>query len=92
MADFKNDIQILLNAYSKAVIGTDLNARHTFWGCSSNNGAGDVLFHELMGNTVDVHFSPDPTHYPHDGSTPSTIDIILTNGINLSSVRLIMSP
>lgn len=84
VSDFKTDIQLLFDSYPKAVIGTDLNAKHPYWGCLNGNSAGNVLFHELMGNSFEVHFPSEPTHHPHDGSTPSTIDLVFTKGINLT--------
>lgn len=82
---FRHDMQLLMDLYSKAVIAGDFNARHSYWGCSRANAAGNVMFQKLMGSQAELHFPPSPTHFPHDGGTPSTIDLIVTKGISVFS-------
>ena len=62
------------------IIGGDLNSRHPFWGCKGTNAAGAILFQEAMGGDMFLHFPVSPTHCPHSGSTPSTLDLLLTKG------------
>lgn len=83
LADFEHDVRLLFSTHSRFMIAGDWNARHSFWGCSSSNATGEILFRLLMGSLVDIHFPPDPTHYPHDGSTPSTLDFIITKGVGV---------
>lgn len=57
----------------------DLNARSTAWNCLRNNSAGDVLFNLNIRSHFFVYHPNSPTHNPHSGATPSTIDILLSN-------------
>lgn len=57
----------------------DLNARHTSWNCVKNNTAGNRLYELQNRSHFLIHNTPSPTHFPHSGKTPSTIDLLLTN-------------
>lgn len=82
---FAQDIQLLFDLYPRAVIAGDFNARHNYWGCSRGNSAGDALFHKVMGSQVELYFPPEPTHFPHDGGTPSTIDLVMSKRVPVFS-------
>lgn len=76
---FTRDIEILTSSNNQFLLFGDFNAKHSSWNCSINNKAGVELFNLQQSNNFLIHNSPDPTHYPHSGQTPSTIDILLSN-------------
>lgn len=77
--NFVNDIKIITSASKNFVILGDLNAKHTTWNCVSNNTAGNCLYRLLQTSEFMLYHTNECTHYPHSGSTPSTIDVMLTN-------------
>ena len=62
------------------LIGGDLNSRHIFWGCQGMNAAGTVLFQKTIGGDIFLYSPDTPTHFPHYGATPSTINLVLAKG------------
>lgn len=72
------ELEGLLNVGNRVVVMGDMNARHTSWNCHTNNTAGRVLYNYSLKNNCSILFPDEPTHYPVNGTTPSTIDI----GIN----------
>lgn len=83
-AYLKNDLNTLMNfSNSQPIIMLgDLNAKHKLWRNTINNAAGKILldFVELRGHTI--AFPPDPTYVPMtDKKKPSTIDLLITNGL-----------
>ena len=77
---YRKDLEVLSGLGTDVLIGGDLNLRHPFWGCVGTNSAGTILFQEAIGGDMFLHFPDSPTHYPHSGSTPSTLDLLLTKG------------
>lgn len=76
---FARDIALIANSNKETIIFGDLNAKHTTWRCNSNNSAGSALQTFLESSEYVLHAPDAPTHYPHSGATPSTIDLLLTN-------------
>lgn len=76
---FESDIKKLTPFNKEFIIFGDFNARSTAWNCNSNNTAGNVLFNLQLRSNFFINHSPTPTHFPHSGSTPSTLDILLSN-------------
>jgi endonuclease/exonuclease/phosphatase family metal-dependent hydrolase len=82
LSNFRNDIRVLTAAGSGYIICGDLNSRHRSWNCARANGAGKVLFEENCRGNFVINFPHSPTYYPsNSNSTPSTLDIMLTNGL-----------
>jgi exonuclease III len=82
VSDFKDDIRSLTNVRSNYIICGDLNARHRSWNCSKANKAGKILLEESLGRFI-INFSHSPTYYPESSRMhPSTIDLMITNGLN----------
>ena len=78
---FKNDILLLTSTSQNFFICGDLNARHSTWGCTTANSAGDALF-ECSGDFA-IYFPPSPTRIPLSGrQLPSTLDVVLSNGLH----------
>lgn len=76
---FKSDIKKLSHSKNEFFIFGDFNARNTAWSCSSNNQAGKILFDLQLQSNFFIYHPNTPTHYPHSGSTPSCLDILLSN-------------
>lgn len=82
-ASFEKDLRIISPRNSPFIIMGDLNAHHSSWNCARNNAAGRVVYDLQNRSHFFVHNTTTPTHFPHCGTTPSTIDLLLTNS-NLS--------
>jgi Reverse transcriptase (RNA-dependent DNA polymerase)/Endonuclease-reverse transcriptase len=81
IAKFRSDINLLTSSRTSFFICGDLNARHSSWGCSRANAAGDVLF-ECSGDFA-VYYPPSHTRIPlNRRQRPSTLDIVLSNGLH----------
>lgn len=78
-SSFSVDISKLTPIHEEFILFGDLNARNTAWNCRSNNSAGTTLNTIQHQRNFFIHHSSSPTHYPHCGTTPSTIDIMLSN-------------
>lgn len=78
-ASFTSDIEKLTPTDNEFILLGDLNAKNTAWNCTSNNMAGNTLLNIQQRRNFFIQHSCSPTHYPHSGSTPSTIDIMLSN-------------
>ena len=86
---FKNDISALTNSSGSYFICGDFNARHRFWNCARRNNRGTDLYEAMSNGRFIVMYPPYPTHHPTQRRCqPSTIDIILTNGIHDMSQSL----
>lgn len=77
--DFKNDIKKITPHNKEFVTLGDLNAKHFDWQCVSNNRAGIILRDLQLQANFFVNHPNTHNHFPHSGTTPSTIDILLTN-------------
>jgi len=71
----------LSSIQSSFFICGDLNARHASWGCARANQAGNCLFE--CGGPFAIHYSSSHTRIPlNNRQSPSTLDIVLTNGLH----------
>lgn len=84
---FQADIIKISSIRGKFLVGGDLNSKHRFWNCTRGNKAGKVLFEEMSKRNFTIHFPDTPTYFPpqNNKTTPSTIDMFLTNGRSLIS-------
>lgn len=93
MIDFKHDIQLLTKSNDSYFICGDLNAKHRFWNCIRGNRTGAIIFDLLSNGQFTIHHPPEPTHYPTQRRcSPSTIDIVLTNGKHDISQPIVATP
>ena len=85
-ANYKNDIKKLTNSNVSYFVCGDFNSRHRNWNCTQANSAGTILNNIYETNNFLIKFPPTPTRFP-DGQwgTPSTIDLVLTNGKHQTS-------
>ncbi|KAK9707626.1 Endonuclease-reverse transcriptase [Popillia japonica] len=73
----------LFGRTSRHLVIGDLNARHVNWNNANNNANGRVLNNLAERTNFVVQHPDEPTCYPHNGQTPSTIDIVLNKGTAL---------
>lgn len=85
--NFVNDIRKLTSSTKSYFVCGDLNARHRFWNCSRANQAGNILYQEYCDSNFLINFPQTHTRIPFDTrSNPSTIDLVLTNGLHATSM------
>jgi Endonuclease-reverse transcriptase len=78
---YRNDLKILLNRNESFFIFGDLNSKHRLWNWSQANQAGKIIFEELNQNDFLIFHRTTPTYNPlTDRKSPSTLDLVLTNG------------
>lgn len=83
---FKTDIVKLTNRRCSFFNCGDLNAKHRMWNCSRANTAGKILHETYQNhNFLILHPSTHTYHSPRNNCQPSTIDIVLTNGLHDTS-------
>ncbi|KAG7188343.1 hypothetical protein KM043_008000 [Ampulex compressa] len=83
----ERDINILMNIGEKVLIVGDLNATHLTWNCNRTNKSGKILFDITQNNNCAIMFPNEPTNYPPNNTTPSTIDIVINKNVrNISDV------
>lgn len=80
----------LLALNNKVIIGGDLNAKHANWSCNRNNISG-VRLAQYVDNHPDIllWYPNQPTHYPANGTTPTTIDIFVTKNSTLFDINTV---
>lgn len=78
---YKNDLIALTNTREAFYIVGDLNSKHYDWNCSSNNLAGNILKSLADTNNFFIEHPQQNTYCPMSMfKSPSTIDILITNG------------
>ncbi|KAK2577593.1 hypothetical protein KPH14_012704, partial [Odynerus spinipes] len=86
----EEEIQTLLDIGNKVIMIGDLNARHLAWNCHINNRKGVVLKKYSLKHNCTIMFPSEPTHYPENQTTPTTIDIGINKNIgNISGLKVI---
>lgn len=83
LANFKKDLIYLTSSRKPYFLCGDLNSKHRYWNCTKANKAGQILYSEMSVRNFSVYFPPTPTYFPPqtNRSLPSTIDIVLSNGL-----------
>ena len=83
---FRKDIRLIVSQKKSYYLCGDLNSKHRLWNNMKANSAGIIIYNELITHPFIVMHSPTPTYYPPQrGCKPSNIDIVLTNGLHLTS-------
>lgn len=77
-----NDLELLADLGRKVLIIGDLNARHHTWNNHVTNLNGRTLYNFTLNNNLIVQNTARPTHFPDNGTTPTTIDIILNKNVS----------
>jgi len=61
------------------IIGGDFNAKHSAWGCRTNNPRGIVLYNFVNTNNFNILAPPGPTYWPSSpGKKTDILDIFVT--------------
>ena len=76
-----NELARLLTTGRKCLLVGDLNANHPDWNCANANRAGNTLRALCVNNDYHIRYPDSPTHFPTNLRTPSTIDLVVSNGI-----------
>ena len=76
---FVGDMKLLTPVNREYFVFGDFNAKHGLWNCNRSNAAGRALYDLQMSSAFVIHHSDSPTHFPHSGMTPSTIDFLISN-------------
>jgi hypothetical protein len=81
---FKPDLDKLCGAANRVLIGGDFNAKHPDWNCARSNPSGTVLKAYADENDIIINFPNQPTHYPDNGITPTTMDLYLAKNVTIT--------
>lgn len=83
---YRSDIQKLTSPNVSYFVCGDFNSRHGHWNCARANTAGNILYDEYCMKNFLIKFPSKPTRFPTGThGTPSTIDLVLTNGKHRTS-------
>ncbi|RZB73472.1 Exo endo phos 2 domain containing protein [Asbolus verrucosus] len=74
----EKELRDLFNMGNKVIILGDTKAKHTRWGCNRPNPSKNYRDK----HDIHLHFLENPTHYPANNSTPTTIDLLLTKNLH----------
>lgn len=77
--NFVGDIELLTNQPTDTLILGDFNAKHTAWNCTNCDRAGNALHSFINSSLYALMATATPTHIPHSGACPSTLDLLITN-------------
>lgn len=81
---FRRDLDLICKG-PNFLIGGDFNARHWSWNCARNNAAGVLLEQHVANDNLLIHYPDTHTLFPHCGSSPSTIDLMVSRGFPFPS-------
>lgn len=85
-SNFYSELLSLCNQRLPVFIMGDFNAKHRAWNCSRSNRAGTILRDFIDRTRYYLSYPLDPTYNPiSNRMTPSTIDLLVTDGGILSS-------
>lgn len=81
-SNLRHELDILLDNHRQPVfLVGDLNGKNKHWGCKCNNAAGKIILEKTCSGPIEISFPKEHTYHPlSKKKSPSTIDIILTNG------------
>jgi hypothetical protein len=75
-ATFTNYFNTIKNNF---IMGGDFNAKHSAWGCRTNNPRGNVLYNFVNTNNFNIVAPPGPTYWPSSPAKKLDIfDIFVT--------------
>lgn len=77
---FNSDLRKLFSQTGHYILCGDMNSRHRNWGCLRANSWGNILTQFTSFFPITILNTDDPTYIPSSSrSTPSTLDLIMTN-------------
>lgn len=81
-----NDLEYLLRE-NKTLITGDFNSRHEDWNNERNNRNGILLKEFIENNPYMLYYPEDYTRYSYNGLSKSTIDLTITNNVNINTIE-----
>lgn len=83
---YLNDLRKLTRRQNSYFVMGDFNSKHRFWNCLRANVPGQILYNEYCSSDFLILHPSSHTHYPSNANfNPSTIDLVLTNGLQRTS-------
>lgn len=76
------ELNKLMQIGKRVILAGDLNSKHTNWGCQSIDTNGRTLNQFLLSSNSNLLFTDEPTHFPENFNTPSTIDIVIAKNVS----------
>ncbi|GJQ88135.1 hypothetical protein Trydic_g13141 [Trypoxylus dichotomus] len=73
----QDELEAFFDLGRKIVLAGDFNATHATWGCHRNNVNGNTLHRYVTDNNVILHDPGKFTHFPHNGTSPNTLDLVI---------------
>lgn len=77
----ESDIHQITKVGNRVILIGDLNARHRAWNCHIANRNGQTVYKYAQENNCTILHTHEPTHYPSNSSTPTTIDIAINKNV-----------
>ncbi|KAJ3617859.1 hypothetical protein MTP99_006948 [Tenebrio molitor] len=76
------DLRNIFETASRVIVAGDFNCKHPSWNCNRSNPNGTLLKDFADDQDLLIHSTDEPTHYPTNGMTPTTIDLMITKHVN----------
>lgn len=71
----------------KVLVVGDINTTHLTWNCKRNNKSDRILLQYTQNNNCTIMYPNEPTNYPPNNNTPSTLDIAINKDMrNISDL------
>jgi hypothetical protein len=75
------DLDAVISLGNGVSIAGDFNAKHPLWNCARVDRQGVSLISYAQNPDIHILYTDSDTHYPTNGYTPSTLDIVLAQNI-----------
>ncbi|GBM95337.1 putative RNA-directed DNA polymerase from transposon X-element, partial [Araneus ventricosus] len=69
-----DELNRIFNSNNKCIAVGDFNAKHSAWSLGRRNQNGNIINDYICNNNLILLAPPEPTHFPHNGNNPSTLD------------------
>jgi exonuclease III len=76
------DLRNIFETASRVIVTGDFNCKHPSCNCNRSNPNGTLLKDFADDQDLLIHNTDEPTHYPVNGMTPTTIDLMITKNVN----------
>jgi hypothetical protein len=79
------DLDAVFGLGNAVIIAGDFNAKHPLWNCARVDRQGASLISYAQNTDIHILYPDSDTHYPTNGRSPSTLDIILAQNAPTTS-------
>ncbi|GBM74247.1 RNA-directed DNA polymerase from mobile element jockey, partial [Araneus ventricosus] len=69
-----DELNRICNSNNKCIAVGDFNAKHSAWSLGRRFQNGNIINDYICNNNLILLAPPEPTHFPHNGNNPSTLD------------------